>query len=201
MKRPLRVGLTGGMAAGKSTTARMFAALGVPVLDLDEVGRRVLAEDEDARRAVMHAFPEAVEDGRLVRARLAEVVFRDVKRLRRLEAILHPRIWRAYEAWLQHLQAPYAVVEAAALLESGARARVDRLIVVLADARVRRARAQQRGGVGARLFSQVLAAQVSDEERKRAADFLLHNEGSLDALRAQVLGVHAALLAEAASVR
>lgn len=199
--RPLRVGLTGGVAAGKSTAAAMFAALGVPVLDLDAVGRRVLEEDDEARAAVAAAFPEAVEDGRISRARLAGIVFADPASLRRLEAILHPRIWRACEAWLARQRAPYAVVEAPALLESGARDRVDRVVVVLAPEAVRRARARARGGAAARLFSRILAAQVDDRTRRRAADFVLVNDRDRARLQAQVRRVHEALLAEARGVR
>lgn len=200
-RMPLRVGLTGGIAAGKSTAARMFAVRGVPVLDLDAVGRRLLDEDETVQRAVAAAFPEALHRDAIVRTRLAEAAFADPARLKRLEGILHPRIWRACEQWIANQQAPYVLIEAPALLESGGQAHVDRIVAVLAPEHLRRARARRRGGATAKLFSRILAMQVSDEERLRAADHVLMNNGDLAALEAQVQRVHAALLAEARAMR
>ncbi|RMH60864.1 MAG: dephospho-CoA kinase [Zetaproteobacteria bacterium] len=191
------VGLTGGIGSGKSTVAGMFAELGVPVLDLDRVGHRVLARPAMAER-IAAAFGRRMlaADGTVRRDRLARLVFADAQALRRLNAIVHPEIWQQEECWLAAQHAPFALIEASALIESGAVARMDKVIVVLADETVRRRRVQHRGRPDPSLFDAILARQASDEERRAVADYVLDNQGSMANLRRQVVQLHAQLRAQ-----
>jgi len=188
------VGLTGGIGAGKSEARRCFARLGIPTLDLDAVGHRLLAEDASVQREVVRAFPDAVCNGVIDRKKLGAIVFSDRKRLARLEAILHPRIWQQVAHWQAELPAaPYALIEASAIIESGATNRVDALVVVLASLEVRKARIAARGHPSLERFEAIVALQCSDEERKRHADFCIVNEGSLAELEEQVRAIDARL--------
>jgi len=188
--RAARIGLTGGIGSGKSTVAGMFAELGVPVLDLDRVGHRVMARPDVVRR-IADAFGADVllADGSVHRAALARRVFADAAALKRLNAIVHPLIWQQEADWLRRQRAPFAIIEASALIESGASARMDAVIVVLADAALRRRRVARRGRPDPALFDAILARQATDAQRREVADYLIENEGSLSQLRAQVLRV------------
>ena len=195
------VGLTGGIGSGKSTAAAMFAELGVPVLDLDEVGHRVVVEG-DCLRALVQAFGERIldGDGRLDRARLARIAFASDENVRRLNAITHPRIWREMEAWLRGLgdDVTYALIEASVLIESGGASRMDAVVVVLASESTRRRRVREARGWPAARVDAVMARQCTDEARRQVADFVLENDGSLEALRRRVRQVHDSLLARLA---
>ncbi len=190
-RKPALVGLTGGIGSGKSTAAAMFAALGVPVLDLDDVGHRLLDHD-DCRRALVRAFGSDVlrADGSLDREALAQAAFATEAQTRRLNAIMHPRIWRAMDAWAATQRTPWALVEASVLIESGGVARMDAVIVVLARAEIRLARVHQARGWSKARIRQVMERQCGDEERRRVADFVLDNNGDIEALRRQVVKVH-----------
>ncbi len=188
------VGLTGGIGSGKSTVARMFASLKVPVLDLDRVGHALL-EREDVRQKLRCMFGEDIFDaGRLNRGALARRVFHDPAELDRLNALMHPLIWNEERRWLRRQQAPYAVIEASAIIESGALDRVDLLIAVLADEKLRRERVLRRGHPPPDLFEAIVSRQCSDDERRRLADFVIENHGSLHALERQVARLHECLM-------
>ncbi|MDX8402079.1 MAG: dephospho-CoA kinase [Mariprofundaceae bacterium] len=193
-----RVGLTGGIGAGKSTVAGMFADLGVPVFDLDAAGRRLLAEDAEMRSELVQAFGDGILDdaGGIDRRRLAEAAFASLAGYRRLNAITHPRIWAAMDRWLAGLDpgAPYALIEASALIESGGTARMDAVVVVLAPLAMRIRRAMARDGRAPGEIERIVARQVDDDVRRRVADFLIENDGDLSALRGRVDQVHRALL-------
>ncbi|RME86717.1 MAG: dephospho-CoA kinase, partial [Zetaproteobacteria bacterium] len=123
------VGVVGGIGAGKSALCRIWAGLGVPTLDLDELGR-LLWDEPEVRKALSALFPEAVRNGRLDRKAVARLAFAARKRLRALEAVLHPRIWEEAARWRARAQGAYAAVEASALLESGAEAKMDAVVAV-----------------------------------------------------------------------
>jgi len=184
--RPALVGLTGGVGSGKSTAAAMFAALGAPVLD-----------EDDCRRELVRAFGSDVlrADGSVDREALARVAFASGEHTRRLNAIMHPRIWRAMDAWAARQRAPWVLIEASVLIESGGVGRMDAIIVVLASADVRLARVRRARGWSEARIRQVMARQCGDEERRRVADFVLDNNGDIEALRRQVAEAHARLSA------
>jgi len=186
-------GLTGGIGSGKSTVANLFAQLGVPVLDLDAVGHHVLSYDESLKQAVCQAFGTTILDqnSSINRARLAQLAFRDAATTEQLNHIIHPRIWQQASQWCEAQQdAPFALIEASVLIESHACERVDGVIIVLCDPAFRQQRVLQRGKQDQQLFDTIVARQCSDAQRIRAADHIIHNNGTLNDLQQAVLTLY-----------
>lgn len=194
----LLVGLTGGIGVGKSTVAAMFAARGAAVVDADRISRRLQEPGEPCHRAIVGAFGEGVLDaaGRIDRKRLGEIVFADPGRRRQLEAIMHPAIWAACDEEVRAAAArgkSVCLIEAALILETGARDRFDKVIVVTAPPAVQVERVAHARGLTRAEAERRLAAQWSTEDKARLADFVIDNGGDLDATEAQVARVYAAL--------
>ena len=187
------VGLTGGIGSGKSRAADAFAALGVEVIDTDAIAHQLTAPGGAALGAIIEAFgPDAIDaNGAMDRSRMRERVFRDPPARQRLEAILHPMIRIESQRRLAAATAPYVVLVVPLLVESpGYRDRVQRVLVV--DC----AENQQVERVGARSkltpaeVQRIIAAQVPRARRLAAADDVIDNSGDIEALEAQVPGLH-----------
>lgn len=198
--REFRVGLTGGIASGKSTVARLFAELGVPVIDTDEIARDVVRPGGPALPAVVAAFGAAVlaPDGTLDRRRMRERVFADEAARRRLEAILHPHIEAATLAASERAGGPYQLLVVPLLLESGFDRLVDRVLVVDCPEELQRQRLLARDGGSPGEADRILAAQLDRATRLARADDVVDNAGGLAAVRARVAELHAAYLGLAA---
>ncbi len=184
----LRVGLTGGVASGKSTLAGLLAGLGAAVCDADVLVEELYRPGRPGATAVTELFgPTAIAaDGSVDRPALAELVLADSASRRRLEARVHPLVRAAFEGWFAALAhgsptPAVAVVEAALLVESGAYRDHHRLVVVSAPASVRRARALAAGWPAEKL-ERILAAQLDDAAREAVADYVVRNEDGLEAL-------------------
>lgn len=188
-----RVGLTGGIASGKSTVANLFAAQSVPVIDTDVLAREVVALGTPGLKAVLAAFGTEVllPDGNLDRRRLRDLAFRTPERRRQLEAILHPRIRERMEALCASAGGPYQILVIPLLVESGLRSRVDRVVVVDCSESVQRERLRVRDGESAAGMDRLLAAQVDRETRLSRADDVVVNNGTRDELQRRVLELHA----------
>lgn len=181
------VGLTGGIACGKSAVTALLRGWGVPVLDLDRVAREVVVPGSPALAEIAERWPQVVRDGVLDRAALAGVVFADPEARRELEAITHPRIWEATERWLVEEEAagsPVAVVDAALMVETGSWQRYDRLLVVSASPETQVRRLMARDGIDAEAARRRIAAQVPVAEKERLAHAVIHNDGTLTELEA-----------------
>jgi dephospho-CoA kinase len=178
---PLAVAVTGGIGAGKSEALRGFARRGVPTLSADEIVHRLIAEDPDVRAALEDRL------GTTERARIAETVFADPDQLSWLEALLHPRVRQAEEAWFAGLDADVAVTEIPLLYEVGGEGRFDAVVVITAPDALRTARAGAAGDARARRL-------LPDDEKVARADFAYVNDGTLDQLDAFVGGVLEQLL-------
>ena len=198
----LLVGLTGGIASGKSTVTRQLAELGCHVIDADVLAREVVAPGEPAWREIVEAFGREVlqRDETLDRARLGALVFADPERRRRLEAITHPAIQARRQAALAELTARgfdgLVIQDAALLIEAGGATQVDRLVVVYATAEVQLERLRRRDGLEAAEAQRRLASQMPLVEKVRLAHYVIDNSDSPEETAAQVRAVHAALLAE-----
>ena len=190
--RPLRIGLTGGIASGKSATARFFAELGVPVIDTDALARDVVVPGSEALAEIAAACgPQFIrKDGTLDRGALRAAIFADRNLRQALEGLLHPRIERAALAACEACTAPYLVLMVPLLLESGFIRFVDRVLVVDCPEDDQRRRLADRDGDDPAAIDRILAAQASRGARLAIADDVLLNTGSLAELQAAVQTLH-----------
>jgi dephospho-CoA kinase len=189
--RGLKVlGLTGGIGAGKSTVARLFAARGVPVLDADALSREIVAPGQPAHAQIAKVWPDAVApDGTIDRKRLGHIVFADPAARAHLEAITHPHIQALAEQRFAALAAaghPLVIYEATLLVETGRHRDFDGLIVVTASPAVQLERILARGGLTRDAALARLDAQAPVEAKLAAATYIIDNSGSLAATEAQV---------------
>ena len=199
----LKVGLTGGIASGKSVVGEMFVTLGAKLVQADRIAHTLMQPGQAVYNEVVRHFGRDIlnPDGSVNRARLADAAFGSKpsekdksSRVEELNRIVHPAVIRSQEDWMEEMgrQDPHAiaVVEAALILEAGAGKRFDRLIVVTCNREQRAARfaARQKIDLEAarKEVTRRMAAQLPDEEKIKAADYLIDNSGSLDQTRAQV---------------
>jgi len=188
----LVIGLTGGIASGKSTVGNRFIELGVPLLDGDHVAREVVAPPSPALAAIAGRFgPEYLQaDGTLDRRRLRERVFAEPAARRELEAITHPLIRQRIIAWRDSQTASYCILSVAILVESGMHQLVDRILVVDVPQATQLERLVTRDGIAEPLAQQMIAAQASRTERLARADDVIDNTRPALHLAAQVDRLH-----------
>ena len=189
----LKVGLTGGIGSGKSLVARMFGVLGIPVFEADAAGRQLLAEDPAVRAAILERFGEGVvHHGTVDRKALAAVVFQAPQALADLNAIVHPAVRQAFRHWAEQQHAPYVLMEAAILAETGGHQAFDRVVVVSAPEALRLARVMARDHATEAEVKARMRNQASEEERLAIADHVIVNNDQ-QLVIPQVLQVHQAL--------
>lgn len=190
----IRVGLTGGIGSGKTTVARVFKTLGVPVFEADAEGRRVLNEDQDVIQDVAQRFGNGVlRNGLVDRAAVADIVFNDPVALKDLNAIVHPAVRKGFQRWAGEQQAAMVIMESAIMVESGSSKLMDRIVLVSAPEELRLQRVMARDRVEPTVVQARMANQVSEEERLSIAQHVIHNDDK-QLVIPQVLAVHAALL-------
>jgi dephospho-CoA kinase len=202
-RRFLLVGLTGGIATGKSTVSEILARLGAVLVDADQLAREVVAPGEPALAAVVREFGEVRQpDGALDRKKLAAIVFADPSRRQRLEAILHPAIRARFDARLDALTREgfegIVVFDAPVMIESGGYKNMDRLIVVVTDEATQRARLVARDADAAD-GERRIASQMPLAEKAKLADYVIDNTGDRAATEARTREVHAALVRDLAA--
>ena len=186
--RPLRVGLTGGIASGKSTVADMFAELGIPVIDTDVIAREVVEPGKPALEEIGQRFGEHMIDaaGNLDRSAMRKLIFADEHARRDLEAILHPRIGEETRRQSEAADGPYQVIVVPLLTESALRDFVDRILVVDCNEERQVERLLARDAESVEQAQRILAAQSTREERLAIADDVINNDHSRIHLRDQV---------------
>ena len=184
----MRVGLTGGIASGKSTVARLFAARGIPVVDTDQLAREVVAPDTPGLAAVVERFGETMLDpsGGLDRSRLRAHVFADPAARADLEALLHPRIRAAVAEACAAARGPWLLLVIPLLVEKGWREEVDRVLVTDVDEASQIRRTMERDGVPREQAEAILASQASREERLAMADDIIETDGERAVLEHRV---------------
>jgi dephospho-CoA kinase len=212
----LKIGLTGGMAAGKSVVGDMFVRLGAHLIQADSVAHELMQPGQPVYDDVVRRFGRGIldPDGRINRPRLAEAAFGNpargtVPRVKELDEIVHPAVVQHENRWLEEMGQQYpdgiAIVEAALILEAGVADRFDRLIVVTCRPEQRISRFARRMGVSEEAarpeVTRRMAAQIPDEEKIKAADYVVDNSGSLAATEQQVRKIWPALREQAARLR
>ena len=186
----LLVGLTGSIGMGKSETARMFAAQGVPVYDADAAVHALYDVGGLAVAPIGEAFPGSVVDGKVDRARLAGATLNDTPAIKRLEAIIHPLVGAAQMDFLRAAEAKGAdivVLDIPLLFETGGETRVDAVVVVSAPAEVQRARVLARPGMTADKFEAILKRQTADAVKRAKAHYVIDTDLGLDHARERVV--------------
>jgi dephospho-CoA kinase len=192
MGRRLRIGLTGGIASGKSTVAQRFMELGVSVIDADSASRDVVAPGTPGLRQIVERFGPRViaETGELDRRALRDLIFIDPKARRDLETILHPLIRAHMEESAAAAEGPYVVMAIPLLVEGGPTDRVDRVLVVDVDEALQLERVMARDGCSLEQARAILSAQASRPARLAAADDVILNSGTVTDLRQSVDRLH-----------
>ena len=188
MAAPLRIGLTGGIASGKSRAAAFFADLGAPVADADQVAREVVAPGSAALDELVAHFGPGIlgPDGALDRPRLRQRVFTDDAALAFLEGVTHPRVRERMVAWAAAQDAPYVVLMVPLLVEKGLTDLVDRVLVIDVPEGLQVARAGARDGLDAAAVGRIMAHQAERAERLGAAHDVIRNDAGVEELERAV---------------
>jgi len=194
--RPYRVGLTGGIASGKSTAAKFFGALGVPIIDTDQLARDVVEPGQPPLERLVERFGPGIltEDGHLDRPALRNIVFSDPMARADLEALTHPAIGAAVEARSNELGGVYQILVLPLLVEKNLGSQLNRVLVVDCDEELQIRRLQARDGSTLEQARAILNAQASRSSRIKAAHDVIKNEGDMSAVRQQVEQLHARYL-------
>ena len=201
-RRFLLVGLTGGIATGKSTVSEMLRRLGCEIIDADRLARDVVEPEQPAWKQIVADFGRGVvnADGTLDRKKLGAIVFADPDRRKRLEAITHPAIRARFQARLDELAAQgfagIVVFDAPVMIESGGYRNMDRLVVVVTDEATQASRLRTRDGTDDAEGRRKVASQMPLAEKAKLADYVIDNSGAPEATAAEVRRVFAALMAD-----
>jgi dephospho-CoA kinase len=172
----LKIGLTGGIGSGKSTVARIFETLGIPVYYADDAARRIMNNDKELKAVlVKHFGEETYQEDQLNRSYLASVVFNNKEKLELLNSLTHPATIRDANRWIQEQTSPYIIKEAALLFESGADKYLDQVIGVDAPLDLRIRRTMDRDRITRDEVLQRINRQMNEEEKIKRCDFIVYN--------------------------
>jgi dephospho-CoA kinase len=201
--RPFRVGLTGGIASGKSTAAKFFGALGVPIIDTDQLARDVVEPGQPPLERLVERFGPSIltPDGHLDRPVLRTIAFSDAKARADLEALLHPAIGAAAEARSAEAGGIYQILVIPLLVEKSLGTQLERVLVVDCDEELQIRRLQARDGSTLEQARAILNAQTSRTARLKAAHDVIKNDGDMSAVRDQVATLHTRYLELAQQAR
>lgn len=188
----LRIGLTGGIGTGKSAACRIFAELGAPVIDADQISREVVAPGEPVLNAIAVLFGDSAlnADGSLNRSRVRERIFAEPALRQQLENLLHPLIKQRMREQAQACRAPYVILAIPLLLEVGWQELVDRVLVIDCPVEQQISRTMRRDGVTREQAQAIIASQMARNERLRQADDIVINDSNLDHLHSQIIALH-----------
>lgn len=195
--RPLWVGITGGIGSGKSTVCQLFRLLGIPVYSADERAKELMAVDPTLKSQILGAFGEEsyLPNGNLNRNFLAEKVFSDAEKLKKINSLVHPVVGKDFTQWAENQSAPYLLKETALLFETGAAKELDRVINVSSPLKIRMARILSRDRHrNEEQVNQIINQQLPDEQKNDLADFVIKNTDN-KLLIPQVLEIHRKLSA------
>lgn len=184
------IGLTGGIGSGKSTVAKIFAQLGIPVLDADATAKAIMNEDHSVKTKLIELFGEdAYKENQLNRPYIAQLVFEDAFKLQQLNAIIHPITIQYAKDWASKQSAPYVIKEAALFFESGSSEGVEKIIGVTAPKHIRIQRVMQRDQMTREDVIKRMEHQLEDSLKMKLCDWVIQND-DMHLLIPQVLAIH-----------
>ena len=188
----LKVGLTGGIGCGKTTVAKVFAQLNIPVIDADEIAHRLVVIGQPALAQIQQEFGADIlsPDGSLNRKKLRELIFSDLKQKQKLESILHPLVYQAIQAELKQLNTPYCIICIPLLFETNMSHFVDRILVVACSVETQIERVRSRDNMSVERIQSIIDGQASRAFRIEKADDLIENSGTDDKLAERVKKLH-----------
>ncbi len=190
----IKIGLTGGIGSGKTTVAKIFETLGIPVYYADDAAKRIMNENENLRQAIQSNFgKETYSNNQLNRAHLASLVFGSEKKLAQLNALVHPLTIEDSDRWMKAQTAPYAIKEAALVFESDVWKGLDKVIGVSSPQELRVQRAMQRDGSSKEAVLARMSRQMDEEEKMKRCDFVVYNDET-QLLIPQVIAIHEQLV-------
>ena len=190
----LKIGITGGIGSGKSTVAKVFEVLGIPVYYADNAAKQLMNKDENLKEKITKQFGNQVyTDGKLNRKYLSEIVFNNPEKLALLNSLVHPAILKDAERWMQQQTTPYAIKEAALIFESGAQQHLDYVIGVTAPAPLRIHRTMQRDAITREEVVARMDKQMDDTIKMKLCHFIIKNDEQ-EMLLPQVIALHEKLL-------
>jgi dephospho-CoA kinase len=190
--RPLWVGITGGIGSGKSTVCQLFRLLGIPVYSADDRAKQLMASDPTLKKQLLEEFgaDSYLSNGSINRAYLAEKVFSDPEKVKKINSFVHPAVGKDFRQWAENQSAPYLLKEAALLFETGAAEELDRVITVSSPLKIRMARVLARDPHrNEAQVNQIINQQLPDEQKNELADFVIKNTDT-KLLTPQVLDIH-----------
>ena len=187
------IGLTGGIGSGKSTVAKIFAQLGIPVLDADATAKAIMNEDRSVKTKLIELFGEdAYKENQLNRPYIAQIVFEDAFKLQQLNAIIHPITIQYAKDWAFKQSAPYVIKEAALFFESGSSEGVEKIIGVTAPKHIRIQRVMQRDQITREDVIKRMEHQLEDSLKMKLCDWVIQND-DMHLLIPQILAIHQSL--------
>lgn len=189
-KYRFKLGVTGGIGSGKTSVCRVFSVLGVPVFSADRVARDIMETDESIRAGINAiAGKDLYVNGSLDRITLASIIFNDTELLEKVNALVHPAVFNSFTSWVENQSAPYVIMEAAILFESGASKLVDRIATIVAPEEERLSRVIRRSKLSRQQVIDRMRNQLDDKERTKLSDYIIYNSEN-DMIIPAVLKIH-----------
>lgn len=186
----LKIGLTGGIGSGKTTVARIFEVLGIPVYYADDAAKRVMVDNQDLKLAIINEFgKDAYNNGNLNRQYISDLVFNNEERIQKLNSLVHPSTIKDASEWFQKQTSPYVIKEAALIFESGSHKALDYVIGVKSPVDLRIQRAMLRDHISSEQVKARMDKQMDEEEKIRLCDYVIINDEQ-EMLIPQVLALH-----------
>ena len=190
----LKLGVTGGIGSGKTTICKVFAVLGIPVFSADTEAKRIQNSDRDLQIKINSlAGKDLFASGKLDRTEMAKLIFRDSDLLAKVNSIVHPAVFEYFREWFKKQDAPYAVMEAAILFESGAYRMMDRIVTVVTPMEERIERLVKGNKLTREQVTERIKNQIDDESRIKRSDYVIFNSEN-DIIIPAILGIHSEML-------
>jgi dephospho-CoA kinase len=188
----LKIGLTGGIGSGKSTVAKLFSDLNIPIIDADIIAQQLVEPSKPALKTIANHFGEKIllPSGGLDRNQLRDIIFTNSEEKKNLEAILHPLVYSEIESQIEQLFSPYCIISIPLLIETGMENFVDRILVIVCPVATQISRVKNRDQLSDARINSIISSQATHEQRLLAADDIIDNSNNTQALAEQVKKLH-----------